>query len=240
MSPIWETEETDVIASPPSPYDWDQDSHPDAGVYIFDNAGNVFCVGPGTGDYPIDNILPIADRGSSAWLARTSTPRSRPMWPSSTGIANVGAPLEMECNGLYNNRDEIVLHADLGDALGIDEVGDVEYVTDAYDPFCVGGITLFDDGTLGHDPVTDDKNFTGHARIEVGGSTRNDTTFCVVDTDAGLAGLRHPGDRRCRQRGDQLVLPGHQGRQRNPDDEPRARLDVLLRRSRDHRAGRRQ
>ena len=186
-SPTWETEEIDVAASPPSPYPWDQDSIL-ADVWVFDNAGNAFVVGPGVGDYPIDNMLPIlpdsiCERGPFIYAEIQTDVAFK------TGIANVGAPLEMECAGLYNDRDEIVLHANLGSALGVDEVGDVEYVTDAYDPFCVGGITLFDDGTHGSDPVTDDKNFTGHARIEVGGSTRNDTTFCVIDTDGDSLGF---------------------------------------------------
>ncbi|MFZ1948086.1 MAG: hypothetical protein WAW06_11120, partial [bacterium] len=185
LAPVWETEETDVVASPPSPYDWDQDSILTR-AWIFDNAGNVFCLGPATGDYPIDNIPPIVTNCAAGphIYAEIQTDVA-----FKSGIANVGAPLEMECNGLYNNRDQIVLHANLADAIGFDEVGDVEYVTDAYDPYCVGGITLFDDGTLGHDPITGDRNWTGHARIEVGGSSRNDTTFCVVDTDLDSLGF---------------------------------------------------
>jgi hypothetical protein len=190
MSPvslIWGTEETDVIAAPPSPYAWDQDSILTR-AWIFDNAGNAFCLGWGTGDYPIDNIPPIitqqvCERGPFIYVGWGSDVAYR------TGYANVGAPLEMACNGLYNDRDEILLHANLGDALGIDEVGDVEYVTDAYDPFCVGGITLYDNGLLGSDPVNGDKNFTGHARLEVAHSTRNDTTFCAVDSDQDSLGF---------------------------------------------------
>ena len=188
LAPVYQTDQTDVIASPPSPYGWDQDSIITDGVWVFDDAGNGLFVGPGTDTFAIDNILPLLSEqecldGPYIWAELKTDVAFAP------GYANVGSPLDMLCNGLYNDRDEIVLHADLGAALGVGEVDTVRYVTEPYDPFCVGGITLFDNGTLGSDPVADDENWTGHARLEVAHTTRHDTTFCAVDTGEDSIGF---------------------------------------------------
>ncbi len=182
-SPIWQTDWVDVLASPPSSYAYDQDTI-STQVWIFDNAGNVFYVGPKDSSLAVDNELPYVDPADCVAQGIIYA-EIREDVAGYTGYANVGEPY-MNIYDYNNNgnplddygegaRDKIVVHANLGDYLGADEVADVDMIND---PFCVDSIILYDDGTLGDDPVMGDKNYTGHARVEVG-----NTLFCHLDTD---------------------------------------------------------
>ncbi|MGQ9810533.1 MAG: hypothetical protein ACUVQ7_04225, partial [bacterium] len=184
-SPIWQTELIDVLASPPSDYGFDQDSV-FTQVYLFDNAGNFFAVGPKDSSIAVDNILPVVDP-DSCLAHNVIWAEIREDVAAYTGYANVGEPTDniYDRNGNgnplddYTTRDKIVVHADLGDYFGADEI---EYAEMVNDPFCVDSIILYDNGTLGDDPVNGDKNYTGHARVEVG-----NTAFCHLDTDEDSA-----------------------------------------------------
>ena len=176
LSPIWGTDSVDVVASPPSPYAWDQDSVVTAGVWIFDNAGNGWFVGPKDTALAIDNQLPVVPEDScAAWGDPIYTTIAVDAAPY-VGYADCGEPDQNIYGNDYFDRDKIVCYANLGDVFGADEI---ENVTMVNDPYCVGGIIMYDDGTLGDDPVADDGNYTGHARVEIG----DGTTFCFLDSD---------------------------------------------------------
>jgi hypothetical protein len=181
LAPMWGTDMVDVLASPPSPYGYDQDTIYTQ-IWLFDDAGNGWYVGPKDSAIAIDNQIPYIDPDSCIANSYIYVEITEDV-ALKTGYANVGEPTDniYDENGNsdplddYTTRDKIVAHANLGDALGVDEVDEVWIIND---PFCVDSLILYDDGTLGDDPVAFDKNYTGHARVEVG-----NTLFCHLDTD---------------------------------------------------------
>ncbi len=181
LSPIWGSDSVDVLASPPSPYGYDQDSIVTR-VWLFDDAGNGMMVGPKDSTLAIDNQIPYVDPDSCIANAYIYVEIAQDVAPY-TGYANVGEPTNniYDENGNddplddYTTRDKIIAHANFGDALGADEVQDVWMIND---PFCVDSLILYDDGTHGDDVTAGDKNYTGHARVEVA-----DDDFCAIDTD---------------------------------------------------------
>ncbi len=181
LAPMWGTDLVDILASPPSPYGWDQDTV-STQVWLFDDAGNGWYVGPKDSAIGIDNQIPYIDPDSCIAYGYIYVEITEDV-ALYTGYANVGEPTDniYDENGNsdplddYTTRDKIVAHANLGDAFGVDEVDEVWIIDD---PFCVDSLILYDDGTLGDDPIAGDKNYTGHARVEVGNGL-----FCHLDTD---------------------------------------------------------
>ncbi|MFH1311640.1 MAG: FlgD immunoglobulin-like domain containing protein [Candidatus Eisenbacteria bacterium] len=177
LSPVWGTDSIDVLASPPSPYGpWDQDSVLTQ-VYIFDNAGNYFMVGQWDTTLAIDNELPWCDAaccigGPHIWCELEEDVASY------AGYADVGAPVGGIYGNSYDNRDRIVLHANLGNIWGASEITDVVLMDN---PYCNDPVPLlYDNGLNGADPVMGDKNYTGQTRIQVAGSAAG---VCTLDTD---------------------------------------------------------
>lgn len=181
LSPIWGTDSVEVTPSPPSPYAIDQDSITTL-VLIIDNAGNSFMVGPTDLVIPVDNMVPLisaAQCSANEWLYTEIRQDIAPY----AGYANVGSPTGNLYGNPYADRDKIVLHANLGDAFGADEIADAVLFGNPYcnDP----PMFLYDDGTNGEDPVMGDKNYTGAGRIQVG----DGADVCYVDTDESEQGF---------------------------------------------------
>jgi hypothetical protein len=177
LSPVWGTDSIDVVASPPSPYGpWDQDSVTTM-VHIFDNAGNYFFVGGWDSTLAIDNEPPWCDSsccvsGPHVWCELDDDVASY------TGYADVGEPAGGIYGNPYDNRDRIVLHANLGDIWGASEITDVVLMDN---PYCNDPVPfLYDNGLNGADVVMGDKNYTGETRIQVAGSAAG---VCTLDTD---------------------------------------------------------